>query len=312
MQEQGALNLKAYFKKRNKLKLIKECYRKMILNLKLYNTSNEYPIDLNIKFIEYGYELHFDISGIKEFGAIEKNLDFISNCFKAYSLKVSNDRGKVILTIYEIELQEKLFVKQDLGAYELCLGYNYEGIITTNMKVAPHLLISGLSGQGKTGQLRVLVSNLIGQADIYLINCFKHDFKGFKGVQFINGNEDILKFLEEFKENQFKDHKKPIYLIFDELMTLSEDKKIQKLIKEFLCVCRHYNCFIISLIQVCRSEDFKAKTFFNSRVSFKQMDRSSYGVALGSTGEMEELKKREFYSKGINGLEKGTTYTLKY
>ncbi|MGL4740163.1 MAG: hypothetical protein ACRC41_05070 [Sarcina sp.] len=301
-----------YFQKKKKIKSIKIQYATLIKELNLFNSLGEYPEELQLKFIEYGYELHFDISGIKEFIALEKKLDFIKDCFRAYNVKVSNDRGKVILTVYESELKIKEFIRSEIGAYKLLLGYNYEGIISTDMKISPHLLISGLSGQGKTGQLRVLTANLIGQADIYLINCFKNDFRGFKGVQFINGNENILNFLAEFKEKQFKEHKKPIYLIFDEMMTLSEDKKIQKLIKEFLCVCRHYNCFIIALLQVCRSEDFKAKTFFNSRVSFKQMDRSSYGVALGSTGEMEELKKREFYSKGSNGLEKGTTYNLDY
>ncbi|MGL5068468.1 MAG: hypothetical protein ACRC6T_11730 [Sarcina sp.] len=301
-----------YFERRKKKKFIKNCYIKMILNLKIYNTSNHYPDKLKIKFVKYGYELYFDIAGIKEFGIIEKNLSFISNCFRAYSVKASNDRGSVILIIYDDILEESLFIKQDLGPYKLLLGYNYEGVITMDMKISPHLLISGLSGQGKTGQLRIIVKNLIGIADVYLINCFSHDFIGFNKISFINGNEAILNFLEDFKQKKFKEHEKPIYLVFEELMTLSEDKKIQKLIKEFLCVCRHYNIFIIGLIQVCRAEDFKAKTFFNSRVSFKQMDRSSYGVALGSTGEMEELKKREFYSKGSNGLEKGITYTLEY
>ena len=306
------MRLREYFKFRKKIRSIKEYYRKMILNLKLYNVFNEYPNELKVKFIDYGYEIHFDISGIKDFSAIEKNLEFISNCFRAYSLKASNDRGKVKLTIYEIPLEEKRFIKQNLSAYSLLLGYNYDGIITTDMRVSPHLLVSGLSSQGKTGMLRVILKNLEGQANIYLCNCFKDDFKGFTELEFINGNNEILKFLQEFKKNQFKEHDRPIYIVLEELMTLSEDKKIQKLIKEFLCVARHYNVYIIGLIQVARTEDFKPKTFFNSRVSFKQMDRSSYSVALGITGDMEELKKREFYSKGSSGLQKGTTYTLKY
>ena len=299
-------------KEKKRIEEIQLNFCRVVRELKLVNSINQYPKDLQIKFISYGFELSFDIAGICSYKTIESNTDFIKDCFGAVQILTENSKGIVKLVIFMEDLEQQDYKKYILSPTQLFLGYNYHGTITTDMKISPHLLISGLSGQGKTGQLRVIVSNLIGISDIYLINCFKHDFKGFKGIEFVNGNEDILKFLEEFKQNEFKDHDRPIYLVFEELMTLSEDKKIQKLIKEFLCVCRHYNVFIIGLIQVCRAEDFKAKTFFNSRISFKQMDRSSYGVALGSMGEMEELNQREFYSKGSNGLEKGITYNLDY
>lgn len=304
--------IKKYLKQRKRIKKIKLQLVTVITELNLFNSLNDCPYNLQLKFNDYGFEASLNISGICDYSKIEKNISFIKDCFGAVVVESSNDRGNVILRVFTEELVQLDYKRTLLAPTTLLLGYNYKNSITTDMLISPHLLISGLSGQGKTGQLRIIISNLIGIADIYLINCFKHDFKGFNDIKFINGNEEILKFLEDFKANEFKDHNRPIYIIFEELMTLSEDKKIQKLIKEFLCICRHYNIFIIGLIQVCRAEDFKAKTFFNSRVSFKQMDRSSYAVALGSTGDMQELGQRKFYSKGSNGLEKGTTYNLDY
>ena len=304
--------IKKNYQQKQDIKQIRINFRVLIRELNLVNKMGVYPANIQVKFLEYGYENYFSISRICDYSNLENNINFIKDCFGAYTINLKNDRGLVTLTVYTKELEEKNYTKTLYNGYTLLLGYNYTGNITTNMLVSPHLLVSGLSGQGKTGQLRVIVSNLGGFADIYLLNCFKSDFRGFENLTFINGNDNILEFLENYKKNEFKEHQRPNYIIIDELMMLSEDKKIQKLIKEFLCVCRHYNTFIIGVIQVARSEDFKSKTFFNSRVSFRQVDKSSYSVALGSSGELEELEKREFYCKGSEGLQKGYTYTLTY
>ena len=290
---------------------IKINFRAFIRELEIINKLGNKPERVEISFFEYGYKLGFYISRICDFSRLENNKNFIRDCFNAYSINLENNRGYITLTVYKKPLEEKKYKKILLSPYCLLLGYNYESeTVITDMRISPHLLISGLSGQGKTGQIRVITANLSGLADIYLINCFLSDFRGFNGAKFVNGDENILSFLQTLKQTEFKEHDRPIYLIFDELMTLTENKQIQKLIKEFLCVCRHYNIFIIGILQVARAEDFKSKTFFNSRVSFKQIEKSSYNIALGTIGDMEELKKREFYIKGSEGIEKAFTYTL--
>ena len=310
------LKLREYFKQKKKVKEIKNTFKILVRELQLFNKLEEYPKDLTIKFIKYGFELKFNIAGICSFKTLENNLDFIKNCFRAYSLKLENNRAEIKMTIYSKPLENLNYIKYPLSNYELLLGFNYDGAITTDNRVSPHTLITGLSLQGKTMQLKTILMNFNDKVDIYILNSLRSDFEGIQRGVFINGEEEIYKFLIEFKAKYFTDQvdkkaeKRIKYVVFEELMTLSENKKIQKLIKEYLCVCRHYETYIIATIQVCRAEDFKAKTFFNNRISFKQMDKSSYGVALGSTAELEDLKQREFYCKGSNGLQKGRTYTL--
>ena len=104
-------------------------------------------------------------------------------------------------------------------------------------------------------------------------------------------------------------HEKPLYIVIEELATL-KDKKLINILKEMLCVCRHYNIFIIGIIQIATKEELKFKSYFISRLSFKQLDSSSYQVVLGA-GVEKDLNKREFYCL-TDVLYKGRTYTLPY
>lgn len=305
--------IRKHLEQKKEVEIIKVNFRILVRELQLINRIGLYPSEISIKFIPYGYKMYFSISGICSYSNLENNKGYIKDCFGAYSISLENDRGHITLTIYNKPLEEREYRKILLNPYCLLLGYNHENeTVITDMRISPHLLITGLSGQGKTGQARIIIANLLGLAEVYLLNCFKNDFRDFQGLKIINGNKEILSFLKIFKEKEFKEHDSPVYIVIDELMTLAEDKQIQQLLKEFLCVCRHYNIYIVGIIQAARAEDFKAKIFFNSRVSFKQIEKSSYSIALGTVGGLEELEKRQFYIKGSEGLQKAFTYTLSY
>lgn len=289
---------------------IKKNIEIMIRELKLYNSLGE-EVLISYEVVDENLKLTFDISGIINSKKIEENKRYIKELFKAEEIIINNDLGSIEILIYPYKIKEKSYEKININATNLLLGYNRTELIIADMKIMPHLLVSGLSGQGKTGLLRTVIANLGTSADIYLCNAFEDDFMGFKNLTFIKGIKEILFFLKEFKKNNFYYQEKPRYIILEELMTLT-DKKVQDLIKEFLCVARHYNVYIIGVIQVSRAEDFKAKTFFNSRVTFKQEDKSSYGVAIGTTKDLEQLSRREFYFKGQDGIVKGRTFTLDF
>ena len=178
----------------------------------------------------------------------------------------------------------------DLDEYTLLIGHDRFKPITVNMNCTPHLLITGLSGQGKSRCLKVMLLNLQDKADIILCNAFEDDFKGVQARK-IYGEPNILNYITSVLENLYK-REKPLYIVIEELGTI-KNKELIKKIQELLCIARHYNIFIIGVIQIATKEELKFKSYFNARLSFRQLDDSAYRVVLG-TGVEENLGKREF------------------
>ena len=199
------------------------------------------------------------------------------------------DNGALTLSIYKP--QDFLDYKQvQLQDRELLLGYNQQGYIIANMGKYPHLLISGLSNQGKSKMIYYMLKNLEDRANILVLNGFKEDYRGFTLVQ---GTKAIQRRIEDIlKDKEIRI--KPLYLILEEIQSISKDKKLQEQLKELLSMGRHYNIFVIGIIQNATKENCSFKDLFNCRCSFRQIDNSSYSVCLGTSVE-KTLEQREFY-----------------
>ena len=172
------------------------------------------------------------------------------------------------------------------------------------MLKTPHLLITGLSGQGKSRMVRTMLLN-IRNADIIVCNAYQDDYKDIRG-KFINGEENIKVYLKSIIESPAT-RERPLYIVFEELATI-KDKDNIKLIKELLCVARHYNIFVVGVIQIATKEELKFKSYFNARLSFRQLDDSAYRVVL-CTNLDRVLNKREFALLS-DDLYYGRTYNI--
>lgn len=293
--------------KRKINRLIKKNLNHFFEDKKIINVEEETPNIENIEIYNWGVQVTLDIAGICGFEEIEKHKDYLKQLFRVTDLFITNKKGLVDIEIVSNPLEEQNYKYIPTKPTELLLGYDFKGQpILADMNVNPHLLITGLSGQGKTGLLRTLITN-IRDADVILCNCFEEDFRGFN-VKRLYGEDAILEYCQKIMEQDYW-HKKPLYIVVEELATI-KDKKLVNLLKEMLCVCRHYNIFIIGIIQIATKEELKFKSYFISRLSFKQLDSSSYQVVLGA-GIDKDLQKREFYCL-TDGLHKGRTYTLPY
>lgn len=167
----------------------------------------------------------------------------------------------------------------------------YCGKIPFNMKLTPHILVAGLSGQGKSMFVQSL---LIGRDDIKvtLLNVFRDDMRGIKGRR-INSLNGIKSYLETLL-NEPSDI--PEYIVIDELLALSiADKSISKIITKILAVARHFNKFLICISQSATKEEVGSKQLFNTRICFRMVDQSSYQTILGYSPENKQLNIREFY-----------------
>lgn len=197
--------------------------------------------------------------------------------------------NELILTMYKPK--EYLNYKPvELSSYELLLGYGQEGYIIANMSKYPHLLISGLSNQGKSKMVNYMLKNISDKADILVLNGFKEDYKGFVLVQDIKSIERRIGTIIA----PLKKRKRPLYLVIEEMQVISKNKRLQERLKELLSVGRHYNIFVIGIIQNATKENCSFKDLFNCRCSFRQIDNSSYSVCLGTSVE-KTLEQREFY-----------------
>lgn len=165
--------------------------------------------------------------------------------------------------------------------------------VTFNMQIAPHLLVAGLSGQGKSCFVEYLFKgreDLLG--NVYLVNAYRSDFKSLKCKR-INDTTDILSLLTKASMTL---QKHPRYIIVDELLELSiREPKIIKELTKALAVSRHFHTFFICIAQQATKEEIKCKSLFNCRVTFKQVEYSSYQTILGYSPEDKQLRQRDFY-----------------
>ena len=193
----------------------------------------------------------------------------------------------VALTVNELKKHIKLPKLQRKSPYILrCKN------VTFNMQVAPHILVAGLSGQGKSCFVEYLFKDRDDLNNVYLVNAYREDFKSLKCKR-INATTDIQTLLTKASTAL---QKQPRYIIIDELIEISvREPKIIKELTKALAVSRHLNTFFICIAQQATKEEIKCKSLFNCRVTFKQVEYSSYSTILGYSPEDKQLRQREFY-----------------
>ncbi|MGL5646726.1 MAG: FtsK/SpoIIIE domain-containing protein [Clostridium sp.] len=258
--------------------------------------------DLIVK-LKTGYKLE-DIINKKE--AISKAYE--CKCL-VEDIKFSN---KVKIHCMTAEKEIKAIPLQPIKCtpYQLVLGFNYLGEpITIDIKKTPHLGVCGASNSGKSKGVEAALKNINDKIDLYMLNCFADDFTSLKGER-INEIDDITNFLKAVVESK-EYHKQPQYILIDEYNVLSKVKGVDKAIQDVLAQARHYNVFLITLMQIGNKEDCKFKNLFNCRLAFRTIEASTLKAFLGvDTLQETDLQQQEFWLYHTE-LVKGKTYTIK-
>lgn len=194
----------------------------------------------------------------------------------------------------------------NLKPTELLVGYDkILRPIIVNMKKTPHIGIMGSSNVGKSKCVEAMIRNLKG-ADVTLVNTFNEDFTSAAAKR-VNGFEEIEAFLKSELDNKTV-REKPHYIVIDECNVLSLESKIDKIIKGLLAQARHFNVYLICILQLANKNDCMYKNLFNTRISFKHIDSDLIKTFIGSSPE-NVLKLREFYMYSTDYFQ-GKTYII--
>ena len=152
----------------------------------IINKSGVYPFIKKIEVHSWGVKALIDIKKVCSFEEFQKIKDNINTYFGSLKVDVIDRRGKVEINIINIPVEEGEFLNYryvPLSPYQLLLGYGDDKeLLITDMKSRPHVLITGLSEQGKTGMVKCITTNLIPNADVVVCNSFRDDFAKIKGV----------------------------------------------------------------------------------------------------------------------------------
>lgn len=181
----------------------------------------------------------------------------------------------------------------NLPPTKLLIGYDkLKHKIVADMNICPHVLISGLPNSGKSKCIYIMLKNL-RKANIVIFGGFKEDYKDINYKEII-GEDSLNIFLDSILDNLYT-RDIPLYIVLEELGTI-RSKKTKDKIQELLCIARHYNIFIIGVIQIATKENCSFKDLFNTRITFKQIGEQNYRVILGMPidEEYRNLIQKEF------------------
>ena len=237
-----------------------------------------------------------------EFNRIEKEMNtektkiiFNHKILSDYFLNYKNNKNKIDHTI-SIKLKPTQFI----------VGYDDElKPIIVDFKRTPHAGVMGGSEMGKSKCVETMIASN-PYIDVSLVNAFEEDFTSLN-VNRINGIEEIKAFLKAELDNKEK-RSRPHVIVIDECNVLSLTRGMDDLIKGLLAQGRHFNVYIIAILQLANKNDCSYKNLFNVRISFRHLDTDLITTFIGSKPD-EILKPREFFMYDVD-YKQGVTYTI--
>jgi len=183
-------------------------------NLGLKTKDERKPVIISQQKKEYGWHLVFNLPPGISFAQIKRKQDYFSDAIKGWvditwrygychmDLQCSNLPEKVDYSWYPSE-----YSKMDMP---VPIGVTQKGIEVLDLAKAPHLLVAGIPGFGKSNFLHVLVASLIDKARICIIDLKRLEFSYLNGQVLLAKKErDAIKLLEELN----KEHDRRVELL---------------------------------------------------------------------------------------------------
>ena len=271
------------------------------LNNKWYKLTEALELDnykiISRETVDYGFKLLIDLPPGGTYTKLEENIEAIEKAYKCRCL--FNNIPFSNLVEIEVITKDIKGLKQPpmlLTPYQLLLGYDFKGdSIIADMEDTPHLGAVGTSKMGKSVALEMGLKMINNKIDIALLNTFTDkDFTSLDAMR-INDLGEIKSYLEEQLNNK-QWRERPLYILIDEYNVLSKSiKKIDDTIQGLLAQARHFNVFLIVIMQLGNKEDCKFKNLFNCRLAFKTIEKQTISAFLGCPVPDTNMQRQEFY-----------------
>ena len=188
----------------------------------------------------------------------------------------------------------------------LVLGYNIKNKkipITLETTQFPSLSISGITNSGKSRMVHYLLLNT--SMDIVLVNSYSEDYKEVKCKRI--SLDDTESFLDACLNGEVKDK----LIVFDECLTIINNKNCAKKLHTLLTKNRHMNLIVLCIFQELNKTIVPFKSLFSARLTMRMLQASDVASSLGTTIEgYKALKNREFILLS-DDIYYGKTYDVK-
>lgn len=298
-----------YFSVENKKRREIFYYSKLLFKDNSYfKFNNKFPkiYYSDIEIYNWGFIIPICISKVCDTKIFLDNFDFIKHYFRAFYLFITDIPGYIFLKVVDNPIVNLSYSFSYLDNFKLKIGYDFFGDpIFIDMKKTPHVAIQGLSNMGKTSLLKCIIKNL-SNSDKILINAFNEDFKEFN-IKNIIGEDYIISYLDNILNFYYRN--KPLYIFVDEFNSLIKNKKINSLMQDILSKARHYNIFLVCVGQILLKENCSFKQLFNTRITFRMLDKSTINAFLGVNLEDVTLNRMEFICNA-DSIYFGKTYLI--
>lgn len=273
---------------------------------KVLDINEDYRID-KVNLTHYGNELTIECMKNGTYEGVEQMIPIFNKLYKCKTFvnDVTNTHNVTVDLVKNVD--DLTYHYKKLSPYELLIGYDYKNKpIIIDMKITPHLALQGISNNGKTKCVETIVNNLRG-CTFDILNAMPEDFSNCKANR-INGDDNIIDYMYYLTHDE-EVRKNPHYVIIDEYNVLSHLKSFDESITDLLRQARHRNIFIILIAQQLQLEYCSFRDLFNSRLTFKQINKHSIYSFIGQQVDNTDLKQREFILLHQK-LEYGKTYKV--
>lgn len=187
----------------------------------------------------------------------------------------------------------------------IALGLDYEDkVITFDFNKDKNLLVTGVSGSGKTNLFRNIIMNLLinsGDSKIVILDSQGINYNDFDRVcEVINDEKDIIRRIKllrkEFEERVKNNIQDRIIIFIDEIYEIMEmDNSIDEDINYLMELGSNFNMHLIVSTDTLASDDI-SRIFTNnntSRLSFYLTTKGEYNMFLSS------VVKEDLYKDGV-------------
>lgn len=281
----------------------------------LRNTLKAFGFNPKVSYYVYRMMTVYHISWTddKEYGDILKLNKEIALALGISKEELTLEReedNKIMIKVPNMK-RDILTLKELLSDFDsdngniIALGLDYEDkVITFDFNKDKNLLVTGVSGSGKTNLFRNIIMNLLinsGDSKIVILDSQGINYNDFDRVcEVINDEKDIIRRIKllrkEFEERVKNNIQDRIIIFIDEIYEIMEmDNSIDEDINYLMELGSNFNMHLIVSTDTLASDDI-SRIFTNnntSRLSFYLTTKGEYNMFLSS------VVKEDLYKDGV-------------